>query len=79
MRERHRHRFEFNNTYRDAMQEAGFVVSGTSPDGSLVEVVEVQNHPFMIGAQFHPEFLSRPAAAHPLFLGFIQASAQGTK
>jgi CTP synthase len=71
--ERHRHRFEFNNAYREMMQNAGMVVSGQSPDGRLVEIVELKNHPFMVGSQFHPEFKSRPNRPHPLFLAFIQA------
>jgi CTP synthase len=72
--ERHRHRFEFNNAYRDLMQEAGLVISGQSPDGRLVEIVEIADHPFMVGSQFHPEFKSRPNKPHPLFLAFIQAA-----
>ncbi|MDD2515812.1 MAG: CTP synthase [Candidatus Gracilibacteria bacterium] len=71
--ERHRHRFEFNNNYREEMQKAGFIVSGTSPDGNLAEIVEVKNHPFMIGSQFHPEFKSRPIHPHPLFTSFVEA------
>lgn len=70
--ERHRHRFEFNNEYRAKMEAAGFVVSGTSPDGELVEIVEIKDHPFMVGSQFHPEYKSRPTRPHPLFLGFIK-------
>jgi len=72
--ERHRHRFEFNNDYRDQMQEAGFVVSGTSPDGELAEIVEIKDHPYMIGAQFHPELISRPLRPHPMFVGLVQAA-----
>ncbi len=71
--ERHRHRYEFNNTYREILAEHGMVYSGLSPDGKLVEVAELSDHPFMIGSQFHPEFLSRPNRPHPLFTGFIQA------
>jgi CTP synthase len=71
--ERHRHRYEFNNTYREILAEHGMVYSGLSPDGKLVEVAELTDHPFMIGSQFHPEFLSRPNRPHPLFAGFIQA------
>jgi CTP synthase len=74
--ERHRHRFEFNNAYRDALSEHGLVVSGHSPDGRLVEITELKDHPFMVGSQFHPEFKSRPTKPHPLFLAFIQAAAQ---
>lgn len=73
--ERHRHRFEFNNAYRDALQVAGLVVSGHSPDGRLVEIVELADHPYMLGSQFHPEFKSRPAKPHPLFRGFVEAAA----
>jgi CTP synthase len=69
--ERHRHRYEFNNDYRDALEKAGLVYSGLSPDGKLVEVCEVANHPWMLGCQFHPEFGSRPNRPHPLFLGFV--------
>src|SRR5882724_4831563 len=72
--ERHRHRYEFNNAYREKFQEAGFLFSGTSPDGKLVEVIELKDHPFFVASQFHPEFLSKPNAPHPLFKGFIAAS-----
>lgn len=72
--ERHRHRYEFNNAYRNLFLEAGYVISGTSPDGRLVEMIELPNHPFFIATQFHPEFQSRPSAPHPLFKGFIQAA-----
>jgi len=74
--ERHRHRYEFNNTYREILAEHGMVYSGLSPDGKLVEVAELSDHPFMIGSQFHPEFLSRPNRPHPLFAGFVHAVAQ---
>ncbi len=69
--ERHRHRFEFNNSFRERLQEGGLIASGLSPDGSLVEVSEIVGHPFMVGVQFHPEFLSRPTRPHPLFREFI--------
>ncbi|RME77454.1 MAG: CTP synthase [Chloroflexi bacterium] len=72
--ERHRHRFEFNNEFRTPLQEAGLVLSGLSPDGRLVEIVELKNHPFMLGTQFHPEFKSRPTRPHPLFAAFVQAA-----
>ncbi|HML40619.1 MAG TPA: CTP synthase [Bellilinea sp.] len=72
--ERHRHRFEFNNTYRKIFEENGMVFSGVSPDGRLVEICEIKDHPFMVGTQFHPEFLSRPNRPHPLFKAFIQAA-----
>lgn len=71
--ERHRHRFEFNNIYRDNFEEAGFIISGTSKDNTLVEMIELQNHPFMCATQSHPEFLARPTHPHPLMMGFIQA------
>jgi CTP synthase len=74
--ERHRHRYEFNNRYRDQLERAGLICSGTSPDGELVEVCEVQGHPFMVGSQFHPEFRSRPGRPHPLFLGLIGAALE---
>ncbi len=72
--ERHRHRYEFNNDYRDTLTESGLIVSGTSPDGNLVETVELPDHPFFVGVQFHPEFKSRPNKPHPLFRGFVEAS-----
>ncbi len=77
--ERHRHRYEVNNAYREALEEAGMVFSGTSPDGRLVEIAELKDHPFFIGSQFHPEFKSRPLRPHPLFFGFVAACgvAQG--
>ncbi len=71
--ERHRHRFEFNNAYRAILEKAGLVFSGLSPDGRLVEIAELRDHPWMLGSQFHPEFKSRPTAPRPLFLGFIRA------
>ena len=73
--ERHRHRFEFNNSYREQFAQHGMVYSGLSPDKNLVEIVELKNHPFMLGTQFHPEFLSRPTRPHPLFLAFLRAAA----
>lgn len=71
--ERHRHRFEFNNDYRQAFEENGMVFSGLSPDDRLVEIAEIADHPFMVGTQFHPEFLSRPNRPHPLFKAFMEA------
>ncbi len=71
--ERHRHRYEFNNEFREQFEASGFLFSGTSPDGQLVEIVEIPSHKFMIGSQFHPEFLSRPFKPHPLFRDFIGA------
>jgi len=72
--ERHRHRYEFNNAYRHLLLETGFAISGTSPDGRLVEIIELTSHPFFIATQFHPEFRSRPNTPHPLFQGFIEAA-----
>lgn len=72
--ERHRHRYEFNNAYRNLFLESGYQVSGSSPDGRLVEIIELPSHPFFIASQFHPEFQSRPSAPHPLFLGLISAA-----
>ncbi len=72
--ERHRHRYEVNNAYRDALSSAGLVMSGTSPDGTLVEMVELPNHPHFVACQFHPEFESRPTSAHPLFSHFVRAA-----
>jgi CTP synthase len=72
--ERHRHRYEFNNAYRDKLEQAGLILSGTSADGELVEVVELSGHPWFIGCQFHPEFTSSPRDGHPLFKGFILAA-----
>ncbi len=74
--ERHRHRWEFNNNYRAAYEKAGMVFSGMSPDGKLVEIAELKDHPYMVGSQFHPEFLSRPNRPHPLFVGFMKAVAE---
>ena len=72
--ERHRHRYEFNNAYRSLLLETGYQISGTSPDGRLVEIIEMPNHPFFIATQFHPEFRSRPNNPHPLFLGLVRAA-----
>jgi CTP synthase len=72
--ERHRHRYEFNNAYRQRLEEAGFIISGTTADGKLVEVIELKDHPFFVASQFHPEFQSKPNAPHPLFRGFIAAA-----
>jgi CTP synthase len=71
--ERHRHRYEFNLKYRPAMEERGFVICGMSPDARLVELIELRDHPFFVACQYHPEFLSKPNAPHPLFRGFIAA------
>ncbi len=75
VRERHRHRFEFNNDYRDILSRHGLVFSGLSEDGGLVEIAEVADHPWMLGCQFHPEFKSRPQRPHPLFRDFVGAAA----
>ncbi|OOZ39401.1 glutamine amidotransferase-related protein, partial [Solemya elarraichensis gill symbiont] len=72
--ERHRHRYEFNNGYRDQLVDAGLTIAGTSVDGELVEIVEVSDHPWFIACQFHPEFTSTPRAGHPLFTSYIEAA-----
>jgi len=74
--ERHRHRYEFNNEFRVELEKQGFSVAGTSPDGKLVEVIELKNHPFFVGTQFHPELKSRPLDPHPLFVGFVKAASE---
>jgi CTP synthase len=73
--ERHRHRYEFNNAYRDAFERHGMRFSGLSPDGALVEMIELQGHPWFVGCQFHPELKSRPTRPHPLFAAFVRAAA----
>ena len=77
--ERHRHRYEFNNAFKDLLEEKGMVFSGTAPEGSLMEIVELPDHPWFLGCQFHPEFKSRPMAAHPLFREFIKAAKNNHK
>ena len=72
--ERHRHRYEFNNKYREPLKAAGLTISGTNPDRDLVEIVELPNHPYFVGVQFHPEFKSKPTRPHPLFRGFVEAA-----
>ncbi|HET6364163.1 MAG TPA: CTP synthetase, partial [Nitrospirota bacterium] len=72
--ERHRHRYEFNNKYKESLKAAGLVISGTSPDGELVEIAEIKDHPWFLGCQFHPEFKSTPRKPHPLFTAFIGAA-----
>lgn len=79
IRERHRHRYEFNNDFRDILTQAGLVIAGTTPDKQLVEIIELKDHPWFVGVQFHPEFTSRPAHGHPLFNSFIAASAKYAK
>jgi CTP synthase len=76
--ERHRHRFEFNNEYKDKLIAAGLIISGTSPDHELVEIVELKDHPWYLGCQFHPEFKSKPGDPHPLFRDFIKASLKNS-
>ena len=76
IKERHRHRFEYNNEYKERLEEAGLICSGTSPDGSLVEIVEIKEHPYFIAAQFHPELKSRPNKPAPLFVGLIKAAKE---
>ncbi len=73
--ERHRHRYEFNNKYKKILEKNGLLIAGTSPDGNLVEIIEIKGHPFFVGVQFHPEFKSRPTNPHPLFLKFIKVCA----
>jgi CTP synthase len=77
IRERHRHRYELNNEYREQLEEAGLILSGLSPDGMLAETVEIKEHPFYLGVQFHPEFKSRPNRPHPVFREFVRASLTG--
>ena len=77
--ERHRHRYEFNNDYRERLEAAGLTLSGISPDGRLVETVELSDRPFFVGVQYHPEFKSRPNKPHPLFRGFIGAAIERAK
>jgi CTP synthase len=74
--ERHRHRYEFNNAYRERFIQGGMQLSGMSPDGSLVEVIELPDHPWFLAVQFHPEFTSRPNRPHPLFESFVRSALQ---
>jgi CTP synthase len=74
IQERHRHRYEFNASYREAFESAGYAITGTSPDGTLAEIVEIPEHPWFVAVQFHPEFKSKPIAAHPLFRDFVGAA-----
>jgi len=73
--ERHRHRYEFNNVYRQQYEAHGLLIAATNLDGSLVEIIELPDHPWFVAVQFHPEFKSKPTAAHPLFSGFVAAAA----
>ena len=75
--ERHRHRYEVNNAFRDRLQDAGLVISGVSPDGRLTEMIELPDHPWFVASQGHPEFKSRPTRPHPLFSAFVHAAAIG--
>lgn len=75
--ERHRHRYEFNNDYRQRFEDLGLVIAGTSPDGKIVEAIEIKDHPFFVGVQFHPEYISRPLSPHPLFVEFIKTCKKG--
>jgi CTP synthase len=77
--ERHRHRYEVNSEYREQMERAGLMIAGTSPDGKLVEAVELKNHPFFVGTQFHPEYISRPLRPHPIFMAFVEAVKKNRK
>jgi CTP synthase len=74
--ERHRHRFEFNNQYRERFEQAGMLLSGLNPQRDLVEIVEIPDHPFFVGVQFHPEFKSRPLIPQPIFKGFVAAALE---
>jgi len=74
IRERHRHRYEVNNAYREVLTQHGMTISGVSPDGQLVEMIELQDHPYFVATQAHPEFKSRPDLPHPLFTGLIAAA-----
>ena len=74
--ERHRHRYEFNNKYKEVLTKNGMIISGTSPDNKLAEIIELSNHPWFVASQFHPEFKSRPLDPHPLFKGFIKAALE---
>jgi CTP synthase len=77
--ERHRHRWEVNNAFRDDLEKKGLILSGLSPDKTLVEMVELADHPYFVGCQFHPEFKSRPLAPHPLFRRFVRAALEHTQ
>ena len=79
IRERHRHRYEVNMTYRDAIEQAGLVMSGVSPDGLLPEIIEIPDHPWYIGVQYHPELKSKPFDPHPLFRSFVEAAVEQSR
>jgi CTP synthase len=76
IQERHRHRFEFNGKYKEQLEKAGLKASGNNPDTGLVEIIEIENHPFFIGVQYHPEYKSTVANPHPIFVGFVKAAVQ---
>jgi len=76
IRERHRHRYEFNNDFRERLEQKGMLIAGTTPDKRLVEVIEIPSHPWFVAVQFHPEFTSRPLTGHPLFNAFIRAAGK---
>jgi CTP synthase len=75
LNERHRHRYEINNKYREEFEKHGFKIAGTSPDGKLVEAIEIPSHKFFIGTQYHPEYISRALKPHPIFMEFLKAAA----
>ncbi len=77
--ERHRHRYGFNNDYRSRFEDLGLIISGTSPDKQIVEAIELVDHPFFVGVQFHPEYISRPLSPHPLFTAFVKACTDDKK
>jgi CTP synthase len=77
--ERHRHRYEINNDYREQLVEKGLIISGASPNGSLIEMIELQDHPWFVACHFHPEFKSRPNRPHPLFMGFVKATIENLR
>jgi CTP synthase len=77
--ERHRHRYEYNNKYKDELQIAGLIASGVNPDTGLVEIIELENHPFFIGVQYHPEYKSTVANPHPIFVNFVAAAVHTHK
>ena len=79
IRERHRHRYEFNNKYKSDLEESGLIATGINPKNNLVEIVEILSHPWFVGVQFHPEYKSTVANPHPLFVGFIKACIQNKK
>jgi CTP synthase len=79
IRERHRHRYEFNKAYESCLTQAGLTISGKTPDGKFVEIAEITDHPWFIAVQFHPEFKSKPLAPHPLFVDFVRASVENRR